>query len=821
LGHAFRGPNFAALRLGRRSGLPGAYAGQDRLADRLSAKPTAAPGAYPSPADAGFHHCALIYNAPHRTAADLLPYVAELTDGKPVAWLFDSFLFLVYSVPSGRSPFDGQTTQADWQYHLDQWYGAGRDLGALDEALETAAQTLGPVPAKRPVIFSIPRPSTAVTGFGDVDGDGVSEGLGTPEGRRQVYTWFIEEGRRRFAAAGYRHLSLWGFYWLNEGVPGADAGLVREAADLLHERGLGFLWIPWYRAPGAERWRELGFDVGLMQPNYAFFTEHHGEVRRNRLSITAEVSRLAGLGVEIELPMGAASPATYHYFGRYLAEGAPGRLGYQAGATAYYLGVDELGAMCRARESWRQRLYHQLAAYVRGETVPEPDPHPVWSVGGRPEATLSDGALAGGKVIEAAATRLGEPTEVSAVDVFLDEPAGTAAWCGQLLVERQETTGGPWLPGGWALRTTRVATDDRWQVVTAPVAQPCAGLRVRLLPFAGSPPANVAELAVDASAPETSGAAHLLARRPYRFEPRPEAKYGDSGHELTDGAIPEDGFGGGGTVGWHGGRVAVCFDLGKMMELDSAELHVEAGGYGAVHAPEDAALLVSTTRPPPNRLADTGQPPEGLAWVGPEPLATDRALAHNHTLAHLTFRPARPLPARFATFVMRPHGWLMLTEARLWVGGTNVAPESTYLLQPAPSSAETERYPDDGAKLTDGVLAGSFQPALLVGWTTPQPRVVTLDLGEPTDLHAVTAWSLRGGLYGIYAPAEVSAEASLDGQAWTPLGRAPRDEATEDGKSCVGMACRIAVPPDTRARWLRISVKAVRGWAMLSEVVVE
>ncbi|MBI2300303.1 MAG: DUF4855 domain-containing protein [Armatimonadetes bacterium] len=772
--------------------------------------------AYPTPAEAGFHHCALIYNSPTRTAEGLLPYVAELTDGKPTGWMFDSFLFLVFGVPSGQSPFDGKTTLPDWQYHFDQWFGPGRDLAALDEALGTASRTLGPVPARRPVMFSIPRPSTAVEDFGDVDGDGLSESLRTPEGRRKVYTWFIDEGGRRFAAAGYRNLALWGFYWMNEGISTADEKLVREAADLLHARDLRFFWIPWYRAPGAERWRELGFDVALMQPNYAFFTEHHGEIRRNRLTITADVSRPAGLGVEMELPMGSAMPAARNYFLRYLAEGAPARLGWQAGATAYYMGVDDLGAMCRAKEPWRQDLYHQLAAYLRGDVIADPDPHPAWSVAGRVGAALSDGALAGGTPVDVATAALGAPGNVSAVDVFLDEPDGAQPWRGQVRVTRRETADGPWLPGGWAMRTSRAASDGRRQVVTAPVGAPCAELRVQL-----TPPAEVAELGVDGGAPETERASHLALRRPYRFEPAPEARYGDSGHELTDGLVPEAGFGSGGTVGWYGGSVTVSFDLGRVRELESAELHVEAGGYAAVYAPDEAALLLATDRPPPTRLADQGSPPEGFALLGPEPLAIDRTITADHTLGHLTFRVAKPVAARFATFVIRPHGWLMLAEARLFAAGVNVAPECEYLLRPAPSSADTEKYPDDGTKLTDGMVAEAFSPRLVAGWTALEPRVVTLDLGQETELHAVTAWSLRGGLYGIYAPGEVSAEGSADGRTWAPFGRAPRVEGPEDGKSCVGLPCRVAVPAGTRARWVRVSVRAARGWAMLSELAVE
>ncbi|MBT7164508.1 MAG: hypothetical protein HN904_17140, partial [Victivallales bacterium] len=47
----------------------------------LSLIPAFCRAGYPSPKEAGFHHCALIYDTPNRAASDLMPYVAWAEDG--------------------------------------------------------------------------------------------------------------------------------------------------------------------------------------------------------------------------------------------------------------------------------------------------------------------------------------------------------------------------------------------------------------------------------------------------------------------------------------------------------------------------------------------------------------------------------------------------------------------------------------------------------------------------------------------------------------------------------------------------------------------
>ena len=78
--------------------------------------------------------------------------------------------------------------------------------------------------------------------------------------------WYLHAAQERFASARLEHLELWGFYWMHEAIRPAEEASVRAAAEIVHSLGLKLLWIPWFRAPGWDRWRECGFDVAILQP---------------------------------------------------------------------------------------------------------------------------------------------------------------------------------------------------------------------------------------------------------------------------------------------------------------------------------------------------------------------------------------------------------------------------------------------------------------------------------------------------------------------------------------------------------------------------
>lgn len=756
---------------------------------------------YPTPQAAGFHHCALIYDAAQRGVPELLPYVADER-----GWLFDSFLFLHQQTRQGLSFQDGRTRMADWQAQLDTWFAPGRDLAALDEALDQCSKRLG-APPPRPIMLSLPHPDAALKDFGDVDGDGVTEDLSTPHGQETVARWYLNEARKLFAGAHFRHLTFWGLYWMNEGIPDRDAATVALCGRVLHEAGLRFLWIPYYRADGWQRWRDLGFDVAIMQPNYAFLDTHGGTVRRNRLAVTATEAREHGLGVEIELPMSLSIPGSPRLFREYLRDGAAERYGYQQAATAYYLGSQCVEKLAAARDP----LYAGLASYVHGDTVSEPDLAVQWRVGGQPAPWLSDQHLTPGRPLTAAEGTLAEQP-LEALDVFLYEPG--KPWTGLITVEGQAGVGKPWQAVGWALRAGQKADDGRYQVTTVPLTGSWHALRVT---FKGEGVPLVAELTPQ---PPTLGkqGAHLAYRCRYQVSSPDPARYGDTGYELTDGVIPDQGFSSGKTVGWSHVPVAVTVDLGEAMPVEGAELHLQYDETAAVLWPHSTLLTLASDSPPPGHPDGLGAPPGGFSWVAPGEPVIDRKRTETDYDAHVPFTPARPVTARYVTFLAEAHVWLMLSEICVFSGGRNVVAGRPYTLQPSPTPIRGfSSYPDDGLLLTDGIVAQSFSLNGVYGWSDGKPRTIDVDLGRSCLVDQVTAWSLTGARAAIFPPASIGFSLSEDGRAWQEAGMGTPAPAPAEPSTACPFTLKLG---GRQARYVRVVVTPSQGWSMVSEIEV-
>ena len=760
---------------------------------------------YPTPEQAGFHHCVLIYERNVRGVEQLAHYVSN-DDG----WLFDSFLFLHQRTSTGKSTMGGETQKADWESQFEAWFAPGRDLHALDEAIEQAKQKHGPV-AKRQVMLSIPYPNRKVGDFGDVDGDGVTEDLGSIEGRDTVAKWYIDEAARRFAEGGFRNLELWGLYWMNEGASDADIAVARQFSDAVHAAGNRMLWIPWFLAPNYHRWQDMGIDIAIMQPNYAFLTVHGGSIRRNRLMTNARAARDAGLGVEIELAMAWRLPGGPLLFRHYLRDGAADREGYQQAATAYYLGSTAVEDLATSTAPEEQALFADLCAYVQNETVAEPDIPVQWVVDGNAAPWLGDHVQYEGKPVRVAEAQV--PLQAyGALDVMLYEPE--SSWRGTVIIEGQRRAGTPWQGAGWALRPQRADRDGAWQVVTVPISGEWQRFRVG---FEGDDqPPNVSELA-----PQRllfAGSDHLALDAPYTVtggDPV-EAHYPDSGGELTDGHIPDSGFPSGQTVGWTGPPVAITFDLGAATEFTHAEVYLQGGSYAAVNWPRTAIMAVSDQLPI-RRTCGRGALPQGLTRVGPESLTIDRKRSETDLDGHLTFRPSQPALGRYVTFILEPVVHLMVSEVRIYSGGENIALGRSYDLQPTPTPKRApETYPDDGRKLTDGQIT-NFGPRVVVGWLKTEECTVIVDLQRPCRVDEVLVWTMTGAAMGIVPLEKATVSLSEDGQTWQEVGSAVAEDAP--AKPSTACACTVDAGGRT-ARFVRVVARRGAGWGMLSEIEV-
>ena len=295
------------------------------------------------------------------TAEEYMPFVGYYDRGGKLAdTFFDSFLFLPYGAYVNEE--NGDFTA--WNAYVDNVFAEDANVNALSEAAGRVSEGLGR-DVRVSVFFSILYTWPDKTSFGDVDGDGVIEDFSKAEDRKKAIKWIIDEQLSRFEAGGYDNLDLLGFYWYEEQVTYTDPHemeLIRYASDYVHSLGYKLMWIPWYCAPGYTDWKELGFDMACMQPNYAF----SGQATVERLYDNAETTRRLGMCVEIEIGQYDAQADILRYK-EYLAVGA--ETGYMDAVKCYYQAgmPGAFYAAWKSADPFVNSVYHDTYLFAKGK----------------------------------------------------------------------------------------------------------------------------------------------------------------------------------------------------------------------------------------------------------------------------------------------------------------------------------------------------------------------------------------------------------------------------------------------------------------------
>jgi hypothetical protein len=335
------------------------------------------------PDAAGVRHLMLIYTHSDWEVGSALPYVAYAPRGSsPLAparwsdWFFDSFLFLALVTPDREHAFDSASrgTPARWEHWMwfvEYLFQPGKQLDAFEEAVARAKQYIDDPDYKAKVVIMIPYPIPSTTDFGDPLGTGESLSFSRfPQGeeaqlkaRLTAIEAYLAEIDRRWAEKEYEHLDLVGLYWLAEGIEtSGDIPLIQEVVKLAEERGLKLFWIPYFTAPGWNRWQEAGFHAAIYQPNYMF----NWSIPPSRLEEAANRAKRYGMGVEIEADGKVfESPEGRARYLAYLDAGV--RYGYMTEAIhGYYQGVDILLRAFISADPDVRYLYDATYEYVKG-----------------------------------------------------------------------------------------------------------------------------------------------------------------------------------------------------------------------------------------------------------------------------------------------------------------------------------------------------------------------------------------------------------------------------------------------------------------------
>lgn len=264
----------------------------------------------------------------------LLPMVAYLDEQGNIKDTFlDGFLYLPrHPLPSGIAPHK-ETVMSDWEWLFQTTFHGAAGFDRLDEIVGDVKKELNRPDYKVQVYATILTVLETQKDFGDVDGDGISENCYTAEGRDKVVRWYVTKCLEEFEKGNYENLEFGGFYWMHEEVVESAQGeeIIAQTADIVHELGSYFLWIPYYTSPRYYIGYDMGFDLVNMQANMVF--ELHTPLWQ--IDSAAVLAKLRGMSVEMEHTYRATYDVRYaRRYLKYLYKGY--EYGYHEAINIFY-----------------------------------------------------------------------------------------------------------------------------------------------------------------------------------------------------------------------------------------------------------------------------------------------------------------------------------------------------------------------------------------------------------------------------------------------------------------------------------------------------
>lgn len=284
-------------------------------------------------------------------------------NGKYIDVMFDSYCF-------GPTKNFGSTGDlfGDFKYFADQVYSSGINLDALDKAVAEVNAELG-IDKKATYWLDLKSISSEAK-----TADEIYESL------KQQADYAIEKDK----AAGYQNVKLLGFYYNDEYIPLDNQDIVVEGLkrfnDYIHSMGYMGIWCPYYVAYGSWRWKEAGFDIACLQPNFMFYS-----VESTRLNSCAEIAKLYGMCVELELEQTSSAEACAIYR-QYLRTGA--LTGYMNSIQFYYEGAvgGAIGSALNHTEDFSKQVYEDTYKYIHNMLDSSYDQGSTVDMSGLPES---------------------------------------------------------------------------------------------------------------------------------------------------------------------------------------------------------------------------------------------------------------------------------------------------------------------------------------------------------------------------------------------------------------------------------------------------
>lgn len=310
---------------------------------------------------------ALIYQGgAHRigwTAQEIEPYVTHCFADGSEDWLFDGYLFLEFKDGRGRQFSPGYDSlnarRQEWEWYIGRLFEKGRSLSALDSVISTKRQLLGEPGFRHKVILTLMVPIPGQTDWGEIRGEKMD--FSRRDHQLKAIKWMIDTLTSRFSSENYSNIDLTGFYWIDEDKR-ATQDLTADVAPYIHSYGKKFYWIPYFKAPGAENWRNLGFDIAYQQPNHFF----DSTIPDSRLDEAVDIAFRAGMAMEFECDERALSQSKVSFQSRMQAyiDVFERRGVFDNASVAYYTGNHLLLDIRRNPSPSNRSIADRLASII-------------------------------------------------------------------------------------------------------------------------------------------------------------------------------------------------------------------------------------------------------------------------------------------------------------------------------------------------------------------------------------------------------------------------------------------------------------------------
>ena len=280
---------------------------------------------------------------------------------------FDGMLYLPYSMYTYSAEYK---CAEGWKHYIENTFTENANVDALNKSTAIVGEKLGIPNHKTKVYFSVLHTKVGYgefpEKFGDIDGDGVDEVMDNFADRQKAIKWCIDTTIEKFKAGNYENLTHDAFYWFEEEIAYSNAdetALLSWTVEYLHSLGYKLFWIPYYQASGFMEWKDLGFDVACMQPNFAF----RDGIPTQRLYDNAEITKKLGMCYELEI--GGSDPKNVERYMKYLDCGA--ETGFMNSIKMYYQGgvPGEFYAAFKSADPELRKVYDSTYLFAKEKYV--------------------------------------------------------------------------------------------------------------------------------------------------------------------------------------------------------------------------------------------------------------------------------------------------------------------------------------------------------------------------------------------------------------------------------------------------------------------